>query len=205
MDQPRRDREPAERMCIVTREHGDPRGLLRFVLGPDGVIVPDLRHRLPGRGVWVTASAEVLREALKSNAFAKAFRARCRAEPDLVARVGGLLRGEARQLLSLASKAGLVSAGFEKTLEELTTGKPRLLIEALDGAEDGRRKLRSRRPEGCEVLSIFKSAELDLALGRTNVIHAAVAGGGLAERLLEAARRIEAFEGTPQGAGPDRQ
>ncbi|HKQ95806.1 MAG TPA: RNA-binding protein [Aestuariivirgaceae bacterium] len=189
-----------ERMCIVTRQPADAGELLRFVLGPDRLVVPDLRHKLPGRGVWVSANAESLDKALKANLFPKAFRSKCRADPDLVALVRRLLRDDARQVLALANKAGLVTVGFEKTLSELARGSPRLLLEAADGAEDGRRKLRARRPDGCDVIDVFKSAELDLALGRTNVVHAAVAGGGLAGRLLSATRRIEGFE-APLGNG----
>ncbi len=184
----------AERMCIVTRQPADAGGLLRFVLDPDRAVVPDLRQKLPGRGVWVSANAESLDKALKAKLFPKAFRTKCKADADLVDRVRKLLRDDARQVLALANKAGLVAAGFERTLAELAGGRVRLLLEASDGADDGRRKLRARKPDGCEVVDVFTSAELDLALGRTNVIHAAVAGGGLAERLLSATRRIEGFE-----------
>ena len=104
-----------------------------------------------------------------------------------------LLRRDARELLSLANKAGLVVAGYEKTAPRWLPGVP-LLIAAADGAADGRRKLRAGKPPGCEIVDIFTSTELDLALGRANVIHAAVAKGGLAERLLNAARRVALYE-----------
>jgi uncharacterized protein len=181
------------RRCIVSGEEHDKSELIRFVLGPDGEVVPDLRQKLPGRGVWLAASRRALERAIAENRFARAFKAKCRVDPDLPARLESLIRQEARQYLALANKAGLVVAGYEKTAEALAAGRARLLIEAVDGAEDGRRKLRAKRPEGCEIVAIFTSRELDLALGRANVIHAAVAKGSLAEKLLSAARRVEGF------------
>lgn len=183
----------SERMCIVTGEHLNPEKLIRFVLSPEAEVVPDLKHRLPGRGVWVKATREAVARTIVEQRFARAFRVKCIVSPDLAARLEHLLRQEARQYLALANKAGLVVAGFEKTAEALAAGKARLLIEAFDGAEDGRRKLRLRRPGNCEIVSVFASQELDLALGRANVIHAAVAQASLAEKLLAAVRRVETF------------
>jgi uncharacterized protein len=189
------DEGGSERMCIMTGERLDPKRLIRFVLSPEAEVVPDLKHRLPGRGVWVKATREAIARTVAEHRFAKAFRVKCTASPDLAVRLEDLMRKEARQYLALANKAGLVVAGFEKTAEALAAGKARLLIEAFDGAEDGRSKLRLRRSENCEIVSAFASQELDLALGRANVIHAAVAQGSLAEKLLAAVRRVEAFGG----------
>ncbi len=184
----------AERMCIVTRTVREPDAMIRFVLGPGNEVVPDLRRQLPGRGVWVTATAQALGTAVREKRFARAFKQSCRVDADLAERTLGLLRRDARDLLSLANKAGLVVAGYEKTAAALASGKMRILIAAADGAEDGQRKLRAKNVPGCEIVAIFTSTELDLALGRTNVIHAAVANGGLAERLLNAARRVALYE-----------
>lgn len=181
-------------MCIVTRKVMPADAMIRFVLGPGNEVVPDLRQQLPGRGVWVTANSQTLAAAIREKRFARAFRQACRVDADLAARTAGLLRREARELLSLANKAGLLVAGYEKTAAALASQKVRILIEAADGAEGGRRKLRVRNLPGCEIVDIFTSAELDLALGRANVIHAAVAKGGLAERLLNAARRVALYE-----------
>jgi ribosomal protein L7Ae-like RNA K-turn-binding protein len=100
-------------------------------------------------------------------------------------------------MLALANKAGLVAMGFEQTAGALRDGKARLLIEALDGAENGLKKLRLKRPQGCEIIAFFDSNELGLALGRANVIHAAVARGPLAEKLLDAVERAESFDAEP--------
>ncbi|MGH6875317.1 MAG: RNA-binding protein, partial [Aestuariivirgaceae bacterium] len=165
----------SSRKCIVSGEEHDKADLIRFVLGPDNEVVPDLQQKLPGRGVWLAADRKILERAIAENRFAKAFKAKCRVDPGLPARLESLMRQEARQYLALANKAGLVVAGYEKTADALAAGRVKLLLEAADGAEDGRRKLRAKRPEGCEIVAIFTSGELDLALGRANVIHAAVA------------------------------
>jgi predicted RNA-binding protein YlxR (DUF448 family) len=185
--------EGPERMCIATGEHLPSAELIRFVLSPEGEIVPDLHHELPGRGLWVRASRKALAKALAEERFSKALRKTCKAAPDLAERVESLIRERARQYLALANKAGLVVHGFEKTAEALAARRARVLIEASDGAADGRRKLRQRLPEGCEIVAAFDSRELSLALGRANVIHAALAKGSLAEKFLAAARRVEAF------------
>ena len=106
--------EVAERTCIVTREVKDPGELIRFVRSPSGEIVPDLRGKLPGRGVWVTCAATKVADAARRKLFARGFRAECQAAADLEERTGALLRAEALACLSLANKAGLVSAGFER-------------------------------------------------------------------------------------------
>ena len=184
----------AERMCIVTRTVREADAMIRFVLGPGNEVVPDLRRQLPGRGVWVTANSRTLALAIKEKRFARAFKRGCHVDADLAERTAALLRRDARELLSLANKAGLVVAGYEKTAAMLASRSARILLAAADGAADGRRKLRARKLPGCEVVDIFTSSELDLALGRANVIHAAVANGGLAERLLNAARRVAFYE-----------
>lgn len=180
-------------MCIVTGETAEPGKLLRFVLGPEGEVVPDLKQQLPGRGVWVKADRRHLAKAVAEHRFSKAFRAKCGENPELPARVEELLRRDALQYLAIANKAGLVVTGFDKTASALDSGRVRLLIEAVDGSEDGLRKLRGKCRENCELIAIFDSRELSLALGRPNVVHAAVAGGGLAEKLLAAVRRFQAF------------
>jgi predicted RNA-binding protein YlxR (DUF448 family) len=182
------------RTCIVTRRVESPEAMIRFVLSPEGEVVPDLKHKLPGRGVWVIANSRALAAAVAQKRFARAFRRNCRVDAALPDRTAELLRREALGLLSLANKAGLVVCGFEKTAAALASGKARILIEAADGAQGGRLKLRSAAPPGCAVVEPFTSGELSLALGHTNVIHAAVTRGGLAERLLGAARRVSSYE-----------
>jgi uncharacterized protein len=196
------EEELPERMCILTREVKDPEALIRFVRDPDGKAVPDLAQKLPGRGVWVSADSASVAQVIERRLFNRGFKAETRADIALIDQVEALLRKYALQFLSLASKAGLVVAGHDKVDEWAGKGRLRLLIEASDGAEGGlgrlRRKALGVKPQGVDVISSFTSSELGLALGRTNVIHAAVAEGGLAEKLCRAARRLEAYKARPE-------
>ena len=201
----------SERSCIVTRATLPPAALIRFVLSPQGVVTPDVRRALPGRGVWVTASRALIAEACRRNAFARAFKREVAIPADLAAQVGSLLRLDALQALSLANKAGALTAGFEKTRAVLESGEALALIEASDGSPEGRKKLvgasrRGERTPGAPlvpaepslgepvIIDCFTSEELDLALGRPHVIHAALlkapAGGFALTRCL----RLHRFE-----------
>lgn len=182
-------------MCIVTRVVKDEAELIRFVRSPDGVAVPDLARKLPGRGVWVSLDAKILAQAAKRNAFSKAFGAATTMPPDLSDSVSKLLRSQALSFLSLARKAGEAAAGFTKVEEMIGKGRAKLLIHGTDAAPDGCRKLDRLAGAGVERIVLFHSHELDLAFGRSNVVHAAVAKGGLAEKLHAAVRRIETFAG----------
>jgi uncharacterized protein len=187
-----------ERMCIVTRERGEPDDLVRFVCGPDGAVVPDIRCELPGRGVWVTARRALVGEAVKRKLFRRGLGEDCRAEDGLPDQVADLLRRTALNYLSLANKAGQVVAGFEKVAAAIGKGRVSVLLEAADGAEDGRRKLVGKLASSgqqAEIVRSFDSAALDLALGRPHVIHAALTGNGLAGKFVAAARKYEAYTG----------
>lgn len=186
----------AERTCIVTREVKDLAELIRFARAPSGEVVPDLRLKLPGRGVWVSCAASKVAEAARRKLFARGFRAECQVAPDLAERAAALLGQEALACLSLANKAGLVSAGFERVAEQARKGTTAVLVEAADGAADGRRKLYGKLKEAGsspETIDVFESAELGLALGQSHVIHAGIAQGGLARKFLAAARRFSAY------------
>jgi predicted RNA-binding protein YlxR (DUF448 family) len=193
----------AERMCIVTRQVKDETDLLRFVRSPEGDVVPDLARKLPGRGVWVSLNRETVAEAVRKRLFAKGFHAETKAVPDLPEVVDRLLRQQALSLISLAKKAGEATAGFMKVEEMLGRGRVAILLHAADASADGCRKLDKLLQPGVKRLTLFHSRDLDLAFGRSNVIHAAVAKGGLAEKLLVAARRIETFEGQTGPEGPE--
>ena len=136
--------EAPERRCIATGETRPKAELIRFVAGPDGEVVPDLAGRLPGRGLWVTANREAIEKAVKKGLFAKAARMRLDVAPDLADRVEELLARRAGEALGLAKKAGALVSGFEKVMAALTEGDLACLVEARDGAADGRRKLEQR-------------------------------------------------------------
>jgi hypothetical protein len=200
-------REP-ERSCIVTRTVNPPEGLLRFVVGPEGDVVPDLRRRLPGRGAWVTATADAVAEAVRRRQFNRAFKREVRAPPDLADAVDGALRADLRQALALANKAGAVVAGFGKVEAAIGSGSVAALLHAREAAPDGRRKLAGalRKASGDAISALpvvdeFSGDELDLALGRSHVIHAALVAGAGSEGFLARWRRLRAFRG-PDPAAP---
>jgi predicted RNA-binding protein YlxR (DUF448 family) len=188
------DSELPERMCIVTREVKDEDMLVRFVRSPDGQVVPDLHRKLPGRGVWVSLSREKVNEAVRKSLFSRGFGAETRAAPELADRVGDLLRKSALSTFSLTKKAGLAVAGNSKVEDLVGKGRAQLIIHAAEAAADGRGKIDKLAAPDVKVINIFQVDELDLAFGRSNVIHAAVARGKLADKLLLAVRRIEMYD-----------
>jgi predicted RNA-binding protein YlxR (DUF448 family) len=188
-----------QRTCIVTRDRLAPDELIRFVLSPNGVVTPDIRRSLPGRGVWVTANRAKVAEAVRRQAFSRAFKKPVEVTTDLADDVDRLLRKDALQALSLANKAGAIAAGFEKARAALISGRARALVEASDASSDSRRKLESLLPASAPncppaIIDKFASCELDLALGRSHVIHAALLESPVAGFVLAKALRLRQFE-----------
>jgi hypothetical protein len=187
-----------ERMCVVTREVRPIADLIRFVVGPSGEAVPDLKSKLPGRGVWVTATHDALAEAVKRKTLARGFKRQVRLTGDLVEQTERLLESAVLDALAIAGKAGLVAAGFGKTETALAHDRVVGVIHAAEAAPDGVRKLdaaqRRLTPEGkIVVISGLTSAQLDLALGRANVIHAALLAGPASDTFLARFQRLERF------------
>jgi uncharacterized protein len=195
-----------ERLCVVTRTVRPAADLIRFVVAPDGEAVPDLKAKLPGRGVWVTATQAVLGEAIKRNLFARGFKRNVRLAGDLVARTERLLEKAALDALAMAGKAGFVVAGFGKVEAALAHDKVVVLLHAAEAAADGVRKLDAarRRLEArpIAVIEVLTSAQLDLALGRSNVIHAALLAGAPSDTFLARLRRLERFRTGDPGLTP---
>ncbi|HET6161268.1 MAG TPA: RNA-binding protein [Dongiaceae bacterium] len=189
---------PALRRCIVTREAMEKPAMIRFVIDPAGQVTPDLKERLPGRGLWVTASREALDQAVVKHAFSKAAKQSVKASPDLADRVTELARREVAELLGLARKSGQLVAGFEKVDAALRAGKIRVLVAASDGAEDGRGKLARIAGSGVEICAPLTAAELAQALGREHAVHAAIKAGGIAEKTIIASRRYAALRQGPE-------
>jgi predicted RNA-binding protein YlxR (DUF448 family) len=203
--------EPTTRTCIVTRQAAPTDELIRFVAAPDGSVVADLRHRLPGRGVWVTGDADHVRQAEQKRLFARGFGEPVKVEPDLAGRVGEALVASAMGALSLARKAGSVTAGFAKVEAALRAGEAICLIHAAEAAADGSAKLDAlargdRGAEKLPVIRCFTGEQLDLAFGRTNVIHAALLAGPASQHALA---RMKAFVrylgGNGRGTAVDRR
>ncbi len=186
--------ELVDRMCIVTRVVKPEDELIRFALSPDGEVVPDLKRKLPGRGVWVSLDRKMLGDAIKRHLFSKGFGAEAKAGPELADLVGLQLRKDVLSALSLARKAGLALSGFMKVEEALTKGNVRMIFHASDGSVDGRQKLDRKCAANVVIFDLFASGDLDLAFGKSNVIHAAVANGGMAEKLLDYARKLAQYE-----------
>ena len=185
-----------ERLCIATRTVRPVCHLIRFVVGPQGEAVPDLKGKLPGRGVWVTATRKAVEEAVKRKAFARGFRRDVRTPGDLAARTEELLQRAAVEALAIAGKAGLVAAGFAKTAAALERGEAVALLHAAEAAADGVRKLNAMargRVGSVAVIDFLDAAQLDLALGRPNVVHAALFAGSASDTFLSRARRLERF------------
>lgn len=179
----------SDRRCIVTGESQPRAGLIRFVAGPDGVVVPDILERLPGRGMWVSASGRALDLAQKKNPFSRAAKAKVAVPDNLRALVDDLLVQRVVSLISLARKSGDAICGYEKVRGALTTDWAVVLLQAADGSADQKRKLRPPNGQNTYV-SCLKSSELGLAFGREYVIHAALGASGLTESVLLDAKRL---------------
>ena len=184
------------RRDIVSGEVMDEARLIRFVAGPDGLVFPDLARKLPGRGIWVAASREAVETAARKNLFARSAKAKLGAPADLADQVEVLLRRRLIDGLGLARRAGDLILGFEKVIQTVAAGRAAWLIEASDGAEDGRRKLSQaahRAPIKPRLFGLFNSDELGLALGLDNVRHVALLAGRGAKRWSADADRLAGF------------
>jgi predicted RNA-binding protein YlxR (DUF448 family) len=200
-----------ERLCAVTREVKPVADMIRFVVGPDGEAVPDLKCKLPGRGVWVTATRAALTEAVRRNALGRGFGRPVKASPSLIETTERLLERAALDALAIAGKAGQIVAGFGKVEAALVRDRVMALLHASDAAPDGVRKIGQaarRRSEAdgnrIAVISVFGSAQLDLALGRPNVVHAALLAGPASETFLARCTRLDHFRAGKPGEMIDR-
>jgi predicted RNA-binding protein YlxR (DUF448 family) len=190
---PRTNRSGTERMCAVTRAVRPIDELIRFVVAPSGEVIADLKRKLPGRGLWVSASHKAVAEAVRRNHFGKGFKRDVRVAATLPKDTENLMVRGAVEALAMAAKAGQVVAGFAKVEGALQTHQAVVLIHAADGAADGIRKLdailRQKAGKAGEspefpVIGVLTSEQLDLALGRSNVIHAALLAGAAGKTFL---------------------
>ena len=189
-----KSRDDAERRCIATGDTQPKAGLIRFVVGPDDVIVPDVAERLPGRGIWVSADPAALALAIKKNLFSRGAKQQVTVPADLAQQVETVLARRVVELISLARKSGKAVAGFEKVKGWLADGHARVLFQASDGSERGKSKLWT--PEGGRFFGCLTADELGLAFGRQHVIHGALAAGGLERRVVEEASKLRGLRGT---------
>jgi len=182
-------RDEPERKCIATGEVSPKSGLIRFVVGPDSSVVPDVAGKLPGRGIYVGSTRAALDRAGGKGLFARAARQPVKVPEGLADLVETLLARRVVELLSMARKAGDAVTGYEKVKEWLVGGRAVALIQASDGSERGKTKLRA--PEGeNSLISCLAAGEIGLAFGRERAIHAALGAGGLTTRVVEEAARL---------------
>jgi len=200
---PRTEKSATLRMCAVSREVRPIDELIRFVVAPSGEVIADLKRKLPGRGLWVSASRRAVAEAVRRHQFGKGFKRNVRVAPTLAADTEALLVRSTVEALAMAAKAGQVLSGFGKVETALQARLDKTAVQALlhasDGAVDGIRKLdalaRQNRGNTVEsreipIVTALTSAELDLALGRANVIHAALLAGPASRTFLSRSQTL---------------
>jgi predicted RNA-binding protein YlxR (DUF448 family) len=180
--------------------------MIRFVVAPDGQVVPDLRRRLPGRGIWITATAAALATAIERRAFARGLKQDLRPAVELINLTERLLEKEALNALAIARKAGRVAIGFAKVAAALERAEVAALIHAAEAARASRRKLDARlpRPGAAAAIVNLTSMQLNLALGRSHVIHAALLAGRESETFLARMARLNRFRAVDLGTRPKR-
>jgi hypothetical protein len=189
-----------ERTCALTREIKPVSEMIRFVVGPAGEAVADVRRKLPGRGLWITATRAAIEDAIKRNVFTRGFKRNIQVARDLGEQTERMLERAALDALAMAGKAGGVVTGFSKVETALARDEALALIHAGDGAADGKRKLeaalhRNREVNAREIAVIgeFSGVQLDLALNRPNVVHAALLAGPGSETFLARVERLTRF------------
>ena len=188
-----KETEIAERRCLVTGEVQPKAGLIRFVLGPEGMVAPDLAEKLPGRGFWLTADRAIIERAVAKGLFSRGAKAPAKPPEGLVDLLEAGLARRVVDLVSLGRKSGRAVAGFEKVKDWLAAGKVKVLLQASNGSERGKGKLRT--PEGARWFGCLTASELGLAFGRDHVIHSALSRGGIADKVIRDAGRLNGLRG----------
>ena len=188
-----------ERKCIATGETQPKQGLIRIVMGPESQVVPDVFGKLPGRGVYVTASREALDLAVKKKLFARGFKAPVTLPDSLADEVERQTLRRLVDLLSLARKSGQAVGGYEKVKDWLGKEHATVLIQASDGSGRGKSKLST--PHRGSFIGCLTADELGMAFGRQTMIHAALASGGLSKRVVDEAQRLQGLREMVGGSG----
>lgn len=194
-----KERDAPERRCLVTGERGGKAGLIRFVAGPEGQVVPDVASKLPGRGFYVTAERGALERAVAKRLFSRGAKAPVEAPDGLVDTIEAQLLRRVQDGIALARKAGRAVTGYEKVKGWLLTGEGVVLVQASNGS--GRQKTKLNTPQGGRFVGCLTAEELGLAFGRASAIHAALASGGLTTRIVEDAAKLSGLR-TRDGGDP---
>ena len=202
----------SERTCALSRTPKPVADMIRFVVGPSGEAVPDVKRKLPGRGIWITASRDALDQAVKRNVFARGFKRAVRVPADLAAETERLLERAVLDALAVAGKAGAVLTGFSRVEAAIGRDAAVAVLHANDAAADGKRKidgaLRRKADAGgreITIVDVFSSTQLDLALNGSNVVHAALLAGPASNTFLARAKRLARYRsGFSDHAAPRR-
>lgn len=181
------------RRCLVTRERQPRETMLRFVAGPEQKLVFDVNATLPGRGLWLSASRDVIDMAAKRGVFSRAAKQQLGVPAALAAEVEAALRRRVIEFLGLARRSGAAIAGFEKAREWMLAGKAALAVQAVDGSEEERARFLGKRD--IAVVAMLTAAELGQVFGREHAVHAVVAAGRLAEKIEVEAMRLKGVAG----------
>jgi uncharacterized protein len=184
-----KEQDDPERKCIVSGESQPKTGLVRFCIGPDNSVVPDILGRLPGRGIYVAADRAAITKAASKGLFSRAARQPVKVPEGLADLVETLLVRRVVDLISMCRKANAAVMGYEKVKDWLASGKARVLVQASDGSERGKTKLRPPEGKG-GFIGLLTAGEMGLAFGRERAIHAALGAGGLTTRVVEEAARL---------------
>ena len=189
-----------DRTCILTRKSGEAQELIRFVAGPDGHLVPDIKANLPGRGAWISASRSVLEDAIRRKAFTRSLKTDIIVDQGLVELVDRLLVKAALGRLALARKAGAVVTGATKVEQAIRSGEACLVLHSKEAAFDGKRKIEQaiysvKRPDKPDipVVTLFNSDEMGVAFGDNPVIHAALLNLKLAQGFIKTVQKLVAY------------
>lgn len=184
--------ETPERRCIVSGEVRPKEELIRCVVSPDGIVVPDVDGKLPGRGLWLSAARDVVNTACAKNAFSRAARQKVSPMEGLTDRIEALLVQRCLSLIGMMRRNGTVIYGFEKTRNWLKEGKVAVVLAARDGADDGRSKIKALAGDR-PVIELFDSQEMGNAVGRDHLVHMGFAPGPLTKRFQVEALRLQGF------------
>ncbi|XAT59473.1 RNA-binding protein [Rhodobacteraceae bacterium Araon29] len=192
-----------ERKCIATGEVQPKYGLIRFVVGPDQMVVPDVLEKLPGRGIWVAADRQALEKACKTGLFSRSAKTAVKLSEHLLGDLERQLARRVVDLISLARKSGRAVAGYEKVKDWLVKDQAEVLLQSSDGSERGKSKLST--PYGGSFIGWLTSDELGTAFGRQTVIHCALTSGGITQRVVNEAQRLKGLRGIDGGSAPSRR
>jgi predicted RNA-binding protein YlxR (DUF448 family) len=181
--------KPSERKCIATGQVLSKNELVRFVLGPNSLIYPDLENKLPGRGIWVKADRSAILKAEKGQLFSRAAKQNAECLENIAEQVENLIANRIVKLIGLSRKSGQCICGYEKVKDWLNKDIVKVLIQSSDGSSRGKSKLRT--PDDGKFIDCLSSKELGKAFGRENITHCALASGGLTQRIVEDAQRLK--------------